>query len=140
MTVGSYAAAIDAGRCPRCGGRMLPEWTTAHCPTCLDVIAERTRARRSAPDFYARRYAARLASTAVTLTCIECPRPREPGVLRCRDCTVDGSTASMKVYDARKAAGLCPKCGGAREGVAVWCDPCRVKQADRRRAREARAT
>lgn len=139
MNTTSYQAAIDAGLCPRCRGSMLPEWTTVHCPTCLDEVAAADRARRAQPGFYARRYAARAAITAVTMTCLECPQPREPGSPRCRDHIVANSTASMDRYDALKAAGACPKCGGPRESALAWCAACRAKRAERERSREARA-
>jgi Zn finger protein HypA/HybF involved in hydrogenase expression len=139
VTAASYAAAVASGRCPRCRGVMLEEWTTVHCPTCLDAVAASDRERRARPGHYARRYAARVATTAVTLTCLECPAPREPGSIRCRDHVVANSTASMDRYDALKADGLCPKCGGARESARAWCAACRAKRAERERAREARA-
>ncbi len=139
MTAAAYYAAVDAGLCPRCRGAMLPEWTTVHCPTCLDAVAESDRARRAQPGFYAAKYAARRAATDAIAACIDCGQPRNGAGVRCRDCTVENSTASMDRYDALKAAGACPKCGGPRESALAWCAACRAKRAERERSREARA-
>lgn len=137
----NYATAVSLGLCPRCLGARLPEWgTRVHCPTCLEVVAEKMREATQRPGYYAARYRRIRARTDARATCVDCGQPRDGEAARCRNCTVANSSRTMDSYDARKAAGLCPKCGGAREGAAVWCDPCRVKQADRRRAREARAT
>ncbi len=71
--------------------------------------------------------------------CTDCgEREAMPGKRKCRTCQ-DGSNASSRsAYQERKAAGVCPKCGGARDSDLLECSTCRERQRAQRAKRKAR--
>lgn len=55
--------------------------------------------------------------------CIYCGQPAKPH-RSCGECRKEHRARSKKTYDARKAAGVCARCGGEKEAKRKLCASC----------------
>lgn len=97
-----------AGQCVTCGATPAP--ARVRCRQCL---------RRHAA--VARAYYRRSRERSI---CSQCGRPASGGV-HCEGCRTVARSRQCRREDGRRAAGLCPRCGGRRESARVHCGACR---------------
>ena len=143
------AERIARGACTKCGANP-PETGRRLCAGCGKKrrAAERDRyaEARSRGELYggrnpqARRKAGRAASARRRQarldsgTCVRCGRrPPAEGGVSCGPCRETRQTAERALYAARRAAGLCGRCGGPTTDGSAQCAPCAVLEAERGR-------
>lgn len=73
-----YHKRLDAGLCPRCGGKRDGEWI--YCNSCLEKSTSRTydTKRKTASKRRSRRRNKRLG------LCVDCGQPAAEGITRCQ--------------------------------------------------------
>ena len=115
VTAVDYAARIAAGKCPRCGCYLSTGWMRRNCAKCLREIAELSR----------KHYHRKRGNIP--------PAKREPAPARDPKFYRDR-------YQARKAAGQCPRCGEKLSPGTVYtlCTGCRGEAEEKREENRAR--
>ncbi len=139
--------------CPKCG-RDYPAPGRSHCESCLarNRAAERARyakargegARYGGRSPESRRRMARVRArkrrddrleAGLCTTCGE----REPaeGATVCENCKDSRRAAEKKLYEKRRAGGLCRRCGGEVLAGASTCASCAARDVKRRPRKNA---
>ena len=143
------AKRIARGVCTKCGVNP-PESGRRLCAACGEKRRAAERARyakaRSRGELYggrdpqARRNAGRAASARRRQarleggTCVRCGRrPPAEGGVTCGPCRETRQAAERELYAARRAAGLCGRCGGPTTDCRAQCAPCAALEAERGR-------
>lgn len=107
----TYQDLKDLGLCVKCRS-VLPEgYTKVSCPGCVDKERVRQKKRRE-----------RLASEGL---CVMCGGTIEdPGYRSCSTCRKTAKVLRECLWDARRSAGQCVRCGAVSEGF-TYCQSCR---------------
>ena len=66
---------------------------------------------------------------------MRCGKAPAQGKAYCPDCGRSGNAANAKIVAARRAAGVCTRCGGSPLKTALTCEPCADREALLRNAR-----
>jgi len=143
------AERIARGACTKCGSNPA-ESGRRLCAGCGEKRRAADRARyakaRNQGKLYggrnpqARRKAGRAASARRRQarleggTCVRCGRrPPVEGGVTCEPCRETRQAAERPLYAARRAAGLCGRCGGPTTDGSAQCAPCAALEAERGR-------